>query len=100
MRPVTTQDIQNRIADLESKRYQAQTQLPGMTIAEAINAGFEDKKLLGQSKCCYLMLKQLEAGVTYTNALLGIMDKLVEGADDEWSGRGNDLKRMEHDGFR
>lgn len=100
MRPVTVQDIQERIADIERLRQKAQTQLPDMTITEAINAGFEDKKLLGQSKCCYIMLKQLEAGATYVNALLGVMDKLAEGADDEWSGRGNDLKRVEHDGFR
>ncbi len=40
-----------------------------------------------------------EAGVLARLIEVGV-DKLTNGADDGWSGRGNDLKRSEFDGIR
>lgn len=42
----------------------------------------------------------LVAGATVEQVQQELLQELLRGADDKWSGRGNDLRRVAHDGTR
>lgn len=99
-----TMNFERRIKDLAEK---------SLALRKSLDITGEDAKSLagnldriaqidGELKFWRMMLRLGEAETAHTKAqLLHIVaTELARGADDEWSGRSNDIRRSAHDGFR
>lgn len=67
------------------------------SLVSAVNAV---AKAEGANRAWSRAARMIEGGHTAAEAYESVVDLVLNGADDSWSGRGNDAKRAEFDGIR
>ena len=88
--------IEDRKRDLAKHLTNSEIPVDGRTIAREANMIAYDE---GIARVASMMVSARKRELSAGEIKTALLDILARGADDNWSGRGNDVRRSYHDGM-